>query len=261
MKLLLPLLLLLFASTILTGLHAQRVVSLLPSATYTAKQMGADEAIVGRTSYCPQSDHSKVVGDAMTVSTESIVALRPDAVIVSPYTPKGVVDKLHSLGIKTESLRTPADFAEICRQAETIGKIVGRRNEAHMTVRLESLKVDSLQCATQWAHGKKAYIQVGMHPLWGATPDYFLNDMIERMGMTNVLHDGEGNCSREEVLRRAPDVIIISTMGGIGKSEADTWSRLSGSRHIVVIDENILCCPTPQFFRMSMEQICQNGRP
>lgn len=259
MRRLLPLLLL--ASTILTGMRAQRVVSLLPSATYTAKQIGADEAIVGRTSYCPKSGHSKVVGDAMTISTEAIVALRPDAVIVSPYTPKGVIDKLHSLGIKTENLRTPADFTEICRQAETIGKMVGKQNEAHMATLQESLKVDSLWRTTQWTHGMKAYIQVGTRPLWGATPDYFLNDMIERMGMTNVLNDGEGNCSREEVLHRAPDVIIISTMGGMGKSEAETWRRLSGVRHIVVIDENVLCCPTPQFFRMSMEQVCQSGRP
>lgn len=259
MKRLLPLLLL--TSTILTGIRAQRVVSLQPSATYAAKQIGADAAIVGRTSYCPPSDHSKVVGDAMTVSTEAIVALRPDAVIVTPYTRKDVIDKLHSLGIKTENLRTPADFPEICRQAETIGKIVGRQTEAHAATLRETLKVDSLQRSTQWTHGMKAYIQVGTRPLWGATPDYFLNDMIERMGMTNVLRDGEGNCSREEVLRRAPDVIIISTMGGLGKSEAETWRRLSGARHIVVIDENILCCPTPQFFRMSMEQVCQSGRP
>lgn len=259
MKRLLPLLLL--TSTILTSLHAQRVVSLLPSATYTAKQIGADEAIVGRTSYCPHSDHSKVVGDAMTVSTEAIVALRPDAVIVSPYTPKGVVDKLRSLGIKTENLQTPADLAEICRQTETIGTIVDRQAEAHVTTHMEFLKVDSLQRATQWTHGMKAYIQVGARPLWGATPDYFLNDMIERMGMTNILHDGEGNCSREEVLRRSPDVIIISTMGGMGKSEAETWRKLSACKHIVVIDENVLCCPSPQFFRMSMEQVCQSGRP
>lgn len=255
------LLLALLAFATQTGLYAQRVVSLLPSATYTAKQIGADAAIVGRTSYCPQSGHSKVVGDAMTVSTEAIVALRPDAVIVSPYTQKGVVDKLHSLGIRTEDIPTPADFGEICRQAETIGEIVGRQTEARDAIQQEKLKVDSLQHSTQWTRGKKAYVQVGMRPLWGATPDYFISDMIERLGMTNVLLDGEGNCSREEVLRRAPDVFVISSMGGMGKSEAETWRELSGSRYVVVVDENVLCCPTPQFFRMAMEQICQSGRP
>ena len=65
---------------------AQRVVSLVPSATFTAVQFGADANIVGRTSYCPEPGkgvRSVIVGDAMTVSVEAVVALSPDVVLAS----------------------------------------------------------------------------------------------------------------------------------------------------------------------------------
>lgn len=241
---------------------AQRVVSLLPSATYTATQIGADANIVGRTSYCPKprrGTQSATVGDAMTVNMESIMALRPDVVIASPSTPQAVTSKLKSLRIKVAEIATPKDLDELDRQTKEIGTLTNHQREAEANVATEHAKVDSLADVTTWARGKKVYIQIGTHPLWGATPDYYINDMTTRLGMTNVLAENEGPCSREAVLRRGPDVIIVSSMGGLGKAEAAEWSRLTKAT-VIVVDETTLCCPTPTFFRMTMESICQGGQ-
>ena len=65
---------------------AQRIVSLVPSATYALEQIGAGYKVVGRTSYCPKSNASAIVGDAISTNIESIVALNPNTVIASNFT-------------------------------------------------------------------------------------------------------------------------------------------------------------------------------
>ncbi len=238
-------------------LSAQRVVSLLPSATYAAVQMGADANIVGRTSYCPEPAKgikSTIIGDAMTVNLEVIVSLKPDVVIISPFTAANVVSRLKSLKIKTVSMPTPANFSEICAQAIEVGKLTGHEAQARQMVADESRLVESLtRNAARPKSPALIYIQIGVSPIWGATPDYYINEIVTRLGLTNVLAEGEGACSREAVLARHPAVVVVSSLGGLGKAEVDWWTA-KGSLSAVV-DESCLCCPTPRFFRMALESV------
>lgn len=238
-------------------LSAQRVVSLLPSATYAAVQMGADANIVGRTSYCPEpakNVKSTIIGDAMTVNLEVIVSLKPDVVIVSPFTAANVVSRLKSLNIKTVSMPTPANFSEICAQAIEVGKLTGHEAQARQMVAEESGKVERItKTATKPKSPKLVYMQIGVNPIWGATPDYYINEIVTRLGLTNVLAEGEGACSREVVLARHPAIVVVSSLGGLGKAESERW-KASGSVSAVV-DESCLCCPTPRFFRMALESV------
>ncbi len=249
--------LVLFLIAFALPLSAQRVVSLLPSATYAAVQMGADANIVGRTSYCPEPAKgvmSTIIGDAMTVNLEVIVSLKPDVVIVSPFTAANVVSRLKSLNIKTVSMPTPANFSEICAQAIEVGKLTGHEAQARQMVAEESSKVERItQTATKPKSPKLVYMQIGVNPIWGATPDYYINEIVTRLGLTNVLADGEGACSREVVLARHPAIVVVSSLGGLGKAESEWW-KASGSVSAVV-DESCLCCPTPRFFRMALESV------
>ncbi len=236
---------------------AQRVVSLLPSATYMAVQMGADAHIVGRTSYCPApaaGGKSTIVGDAMTVNVEAIVALSPDVVIASPFTSKAVVDKLSALRIRVRQLPTPKDFDEICSQTIVVGRLLGCEAQARQLVERERGAVDGILAGLRRGGSLGFYIQIGVNPLWGATPDYYIGDLISRLGGRNVLAVGEGACSRESIVARAPGVIVVSSLGGLGEGEAAEWRRLTKAR-VVVVDESELCCPTPVFFRKSLKSI------
>lgn len=236
---------------------AQRVVSLLPSATQIAQQIGADANVVGRTAYCPKpqpSTRSSLVGDAMTVNVEAIIALRPDLVIVSPFTKSGVVDRLKSLGIKTLSLPTPADFNEICSQALTIGQVTGHASQAEALVSDSKRRLGSILSSFAQNSTLSFYVQIGTNPLWGATPDYYIGDIITLLGGRNVLGLNDGPCSREAVLVRKPDVIIVSSLGGLGDDEAAIWLRLTKAR-VAVVPQDELCCPTPLFFVNTVERI------
>ncbi|MBQ2321459.1 MAG: ABC transporter substrate-binding protein [Bacteroidales bacterium] len=237
---------------------AQRIVSLVPSATFAAVQLGADANIVGRTSFCPKPTNgvaSQVVGDVLTVNTEAIVSLRPDAVIASPFTQKKVVQRLKALNIKVHQLPTPTSFSEICSQNIEVGMLTGHESEALTLNRSQSLAIDSICQSFKPAKPLNAYVQIGARPTWGATPDYYINDILLRLGLSNVLKEGEGSCSREAVMLRKPDVVIVSTMGGLGNEQLSMWQKTPGVKTILV-DEIALGCPTPLFFRQALEHIC-----
>ena len=254
-----------FLSTTLS-VEAQRVVSLMPSVTVALAQIGADDAVVGRTSYCPKATNGKtvLVGDAMTVNIESIVALRPDVVVASNFTKQATVDRLKTLGIKVVQLSTPADFDDMCSQVQMLASLVGKSAEATKHIDDERVKVTAaLKQIRQVLQQKgmaqtKVYVQVGTRPAFGATPDYYLGKMAADLGMTNALALGEGMCSKEEVMAHNPSLIIVSSMGGLGKDEAAEWRRLLTKSCVMVIDETVLTQPTPQNYRVTLEAIYAN---
>lgn len=238
-------------------IFGQRVVSLLPSATFSAVQMGADANIVGRTSYCPAASDgvtTSIVGDAMTVNVEAIVALSPDVVIASPFTSQPVVLRLRSLGIKVVSLPTPKDFNEVCSQFLEVGKLTAHEAEASRVVLREQDAVKALSAKFASTSHLRFYFQIGAKPLWGATSDYFISDIASKLGGSNVLAVGEGACSREAVVLRKPDVVVVSSLGGLAAGEVGVWRKVTPAK-TVVVDENVLCCPTPVFFRQSLQTV------
>lgn len=237
---------------------AQRIVSLMPSATYIAAQIGADANVVGRTAYCPAPSSgvtSRVVGDVMTVNVEAIVALRPDVVIASNFTQQSVINRLKALKIKLVTLSTPKSFDEICSQTVEIGQLTNHLQQAQSVCHEQSNAIDSIAANVSWSRGKSAYVQVGARPLWGATPDYYINELLSRLAMRNVLNLGEGGTSREEVTLRHPDVVIISSLGGLASEEQAAWQKATKAK-TVIVNENELSCPTPLFFRLALEKVC-----
>lgn len=236
---------------------AQRVVSLLPSATYSAAQMGADANVVGRTSYCPKAEDgtkTAIVGDAMTVSVEAIAALKPDVVIASPFTSAAVVERLKTLGLKIVTLATPVDFEGVCSQFMEVGRLTGHTAQAAEIVARERRTVEGIAAKTKSLPARRFYVQIGANPTWGATPDYYINDMAALLGGVNILAVGEGGCSREAVVARRPEVIVVSSLGGLAEGEVAMWHRLTKAV-TVTVDENALCCPTPVFFSQSLQTI------
>lgn len=239
------------------AIDAQRIVSLVPSVTHTLAQIGCDAMVVGRTSYCPKSidGSSVVVGDVLTVSTEAIIALRPDAVVTMSFTSQATIEKLRSLGINVVELSTPMTFNEICSQTLQLSQLVGREAEARQFIATEQLRVDSLRNVVQQQRGK-AFFQIGTRPLFGVAANSFMNDLLVFAGLTNILTDDNGMCSREMVVAANPNVLILTTMGGLATDEIHQWNSLLQSR-IIVVDENQACCPTPLFFRQTLESIIQ----
>ena len=236
-----------------TETTAQRIVSLSPSVTYTLKQIGADNKVVGRTNYCPQNDKSTIIGDVLSINIETIIALKPDVVFCMQFTKPQTVAQLKNLGIRVVTLDTPHNFEEICRQTLDIACEAKCLDEATKLVERERIAVDSI-CAKAKKNAGKMLFQVGTRPLFAVTKDYYLNEIIERVGCTNICTEISGGCSREFVVRENPNFIIITTMGGLAADEVKEWNKLLKARCLIV-NEDEAGCPTPTFYRQTLEKI------
>ena len=104
----------------------KRVVSLTPSITENIYLIGAQDKLVGCTSYClpALADGVEKIGSAVDVNVEKIFALQPDLVLTMKLTKPQDIAAMRKLGIKVEVIETPKNFDEICDQTLYISKLL-----------------------------------------------------------------------------------------------------------------------------------------
>lgn len=267
---------------------AIRIVSLSPSITYNLQQMGADSCIVGRTSFCPppqEENSSEIVGNVLEVNLEKILALRPDIVFCMVFTQAQVQERLRDLGIEVKDFRTPKSFDEICEQAVEIGRLAGMETQAEALVERERAEVDRISRrfmtnqggatenkaglsgsengrkpkAAKVLDGARTFFQIGSDPVFPVIEGTFMNQYLEFLGLDNIVKDYKGNgISQEYVVAAAPQIMFISQMSGLGAKIAEDWKRFGNipavrDGHLFLVNDNEACCPTPLFFRKTLQ--------
>ena len=240
-----------------------KIVSLTPSITKQLNLLEVQDFVVGHTSYCPAKnlDSSEVVASATEVNIEKIATIKPDVVLVSTLTKQKVVKTLRKLNVKVKYLDMPGSFNEICSQLIKIGNIVNRKEEAEGIVKKQRTKLDSIRAKIPAGDTLKYFIEIGANPLFAATSDSFMHDYIKYVNGKNIAAGLKtGTISRENVLVKNPDVIIIVTMGIVGKEEKEVWREypnLSANQKnkIFIIDSDKACSPTPVSFVEVTEKI------
>ncbi|MDR1713374.1 MAG: ABC transporter substrate-binding protein [Coriobacteriales bacterium] len=195
---------------------AERVVVLSPSACEIVYAMGAGNLVIGRDEYCDwpaEAQALEVVQTDGQPDIERIIALDPDLVLVS--TMGDDADQYSKL--------TKADIAVYAIDANSldqtyeailqIGQLLGRDTEAQdLVVGMEEAfagLIDSPVAGT-------VYFEVSPleHGLWTAGSGTFLNDVAERLGLTNIFADLDGwvEISEQQVLELNPDYIVTLGM-------------------------------------------------
>lgn len=252
--------------------YPQRIISLGPALTEQLYLLGAEDRLVGVTTYCQrprQAQNKEKVGTILEANLEEILQLQPELVLATPLTNPQAVEKLKSLKVKVIILLTAKNFSQICEQFLELGRIVGREKEAEAIVRQAKTEVNILRERVKGLPRLKVFIQIGSEPLFTVTEDSFFNDFIEFSGGINIASDAKsGLYSRERVLQADPDVIIITTMGIIGEKEKKTWKHFKTlsavkNNRIYIVDEYTYCSPTPVSFVTALEEMikilhCEN---
>ncbi|PIP16355.1 MAG: cobalamide ABC transporter substrate-binding protein, partial [bacterium (Candidatus Ratteibacteria) CG23_combo_of_CG06-09_8_20_14_all_48_7] len=201
------------------------------------------------------------------VSVEKIVSLKPDVVLASSLTNRRAISKLEKLGIKVVSFTQAKDFAEICDQFLSLGKIIGKEKKAEEILVSAKKDADRIKQKVQGLSHPKIFVVLGVKPLFTVTKDSFINDLIEMAGGVNITREARSGCySREEVVRLNPDIIIITTMGLAGKEEESAWRRFGTlsavkNNRIYVIDSYLICSPTPVSFVQVLKKMVQIFHP
>ncbi len=213
----------------------RRIVSLVPSDTYTLFALGVGERVVGRTTWCELPAAAQgvaTVGGVKDVDVDAVLALAPDLVIANQEENTRVA--LERLAQRTRVLvslpRRVADaVAHVARLARALGvaddpavkDLVRRGYELVRTARVAG------------ADAPRAFVPIWMDPLMTFNADTFGADVLALAGVGNAFgdrlrlyplaadlgkaapRDAAGRDERyprittEEVVRRAPELVLL----------------------------------------------------
>lgn len=238
---------------------ARRVISLAPNLTEIAYALGAGESLVGRSSYCdypPQALKIEPVGDMLTLNYEKVLALKPDLVMMT-FTGNqlSIYRKLKQIGVRVFAFQDTT-VSGVFNAMEQMGTLLGKRNEAATAIGGLRRRIDSIATLTRQGSGRpvSTFIVIDRAPLMSVTWG-FIVQALEIAGGDNIAKEGVTAYplySREELLRRDPEVILVP-----GNSQSvvqelialyPEWKKLQAVRNnrIYVIPPDLILRPGPR---------------
>lgn len=242
----------------LTG-PPKRIISLAPNITEILFALGMDEAIVGVTLNCnyPEKAKKKVpVGSYIRVDFERILSLKPDLVIATGAgNTRDMVNRLEGLGIPTYVI-FPKKFDDVLQSILHLGQVVHREERASSIVQEMKERKQKVIEKTKSLPRPRVFLQIGESPMVTVGKGSFADDLIRLAGGENIAGEERQmypRFGREEVLRRSPEVIIISTMNPKGDydrmiSEWNRWKTIPAVKQgrIHLIHSDLIDRPSPR---------------
>ena len=162
----------------------RRIVSLVPSDTYSLIALGARDRLVGRTSYCDAPGVPEV-GGTKSLDADAIIALAPDLVIANQEeNARAPLEAIAAARIPTlVSLpRTvKAGIAHLARLARVLG-IAAEPG-------VKALIREGYAMATAPAPRARAVVLIWMDPIMTINGDTFGSDVLAHAGIANAFGD------------------------------------------------------------------------
>ncbi|WP_084005252.1 cobalamin-binding protein [Gilvimarinus polysaccharolyticus] len=210
---------------------AKRIIALAPHLVENVYSAGAGNNLVAAVSYSdypPEAQNLPQVGSYKTVSLESILALKPDLVLVwSSGNGLATANQLERLGI-TVYVDEPRTLDDIAHEVRTIGLLAGTTTVANKITdawlaRLQMLRQTHLDSAVV-----SVFYQVWNQPLQTLNGEHLVSDVIRLCGGRNAFADALSLAPKinvESVLGRNPDTIVASGMGEERPEWLDEWRQ------------------------------------
>jgi ABC-type Fe3+-hydroxamate transport system substrate-binding protein len=176
----------------------ERVVSLVPSDTYSLVRLGAKARLVGRTRYCvAPADEVRdlpVVGGTKDADVPAIIALAPDLVVANQEeNTRADILALEAAGLSVlvSFPRTVADgLAHLARLARALG--YGRGDEpVHRVVAAAYHALKEAEAARLTRSPVRVFMPIWMDPLMTIHASTFISDALALAGAENVFADRE----------------------------------------------------------------------
>jgi iron complex transport system substrate-binding protein len=214
---------------------------------------------VGVSTHCnfPEAaKHKPRVGSYISLDFEKILSLRPDLILATGAgNTIEMVERLEKLGFPTYVI-FPKNFDGILTSIRHVGKILSREKEAQEIISNMQARRQRVIELTRGLPRPRVFLQIGEAPIVTVGKGSFADDLIHLAGGENIAA-GEGRMyprlGLEEILRRAPEVIIISSMNPKGSYDKllQEWARwktipaVQNSR-IHLIDSDLIDRPSPR---------------
>jgi iron complex transport system substrate-binding protein len=205
---------------------AQRIVTLAPSLAEMAYAAGAGGRLVGvaRLSRLPADTADlPLVGDAVNVDFERIVALKPDLVLAwrSGNSPVAV-ERIEALGMPAW-VSEPRRLADIPRQLRAIGVLAGTAPVAEKTAAGFGREVEALRGRYENARKVRVFYEIWHKPLMTVSGAHLISDVIALCGGENVfagVTQLTPTVSLEAVIAAKPEAVLGGGSAGGEKAFA-----------------------------------------
>ena len=175
----------------------RRVVSLVPSDTFTVAALGRGDALVGRTDFCelPLDVVSRVpsVGGTKNPRVKDILDLSPDLVLANQEeNSKGDLEALTQRGVRVFVVfpkRVADGIAGLAKLARVFG--VERDARVRELVKQGYLALREAEALRGKSSPLRAFCPIWMKPLMTIHGATFISDMLDLAGAQNVFADRE----------------------------------------------------------------------
>jgi len=169
------------------GQPPQRIVSLVPSDTYSLVALGAAARIVGRTTYCESPEVAAVptVGGTKSVDVEAVIALSPQLVIANQEENTRVALEALAAARIPVLVSLPRRVEQGIAHLARLARILGTSEAGPARALIQR----GYQLAGASAATRRAFIPIWMDPLMTLNADTFGSDVLAYVGIANVFGD------------------------------------------------------------------------
>jgi len=236
-----------------------RIIALAPSITEILYYLGLGDRVVGVTrfsSYPTEAVGKPKVGSYIKLNVEMILSLRPDLVIgTKDGNEPGIVDLLEQAGIGV-FIVNPRNVQEVIETIATIGQVCGITEKARYRAQELEKRLSLVVKKTASEEKPLVFLQINLKPVMTVNRNTFHNDLIRLSGGRNMSADASITYPRisiEEVIRRKPDVILVSSMerGGRYERARQEWMKWHSipavkNNRVHLIDSDLIDRPSPR---------------
>jgi len=266
--------------------HPERIVSLSPSSTEILFAVGAGSKVVGVTDYCNypydlkariEADEIARVGGYWDPSVETIVALKPDLVLVSTakctvktneckvncsrrceITMK-VAAQLRSLGLNVLILG-PHSMNDVLDNILLVGRASGNAAEASDLVENLRQRIDTVvKKSKAVSHRPKVYFEVWNDPYMSVSSGTWIGNLINFAGGANIFGEAVSEwpiIRSEDIIQRNPEIIVFPVIPGVPRfwgsfedvKKRPGWKSVNAVRHgsLYEVSRDLISRPGPR---------------
>jgi ABC-type Fe3+-hydroxamate transport system substrate-binding protein len=220
----------------------ERVVSLVPSDTYSIARLGGGDRLVGRTRYCvapaPEIEAISIIGGTKDADVEAIIETHPELVVANQEeNSQRDIERLEAAGVRV-LVSFPRTVAAGLNHLARLAKVLGLDHGAEPARSVVAAAYHAHRAAEARAveNPVRVFLPIWMEPLMTANDLTFLSDVMRLAGGKNVFGDRdrkyplaadlgraaglkpdqiEGKDTRyprvtlDEVKERAPELILL----------------------------------------------------
>lgn len=230
----------------------RRIVSLSPATTELLFALGAGPRVVGRTQYDFWPDSARLVpsvGAGMQPNLEAVLGRKPDLVVMyASGSDRGAAERLTAAGVPTAAFRMDriADFARVTM---FIGRLIGDTVRARTVVDSVTGTLNRVRHATQSLPQPSVFLHAWEKPLMTLGGGSFVSELVTIAGGRNIydsLPAPSPVVTLEDVLRRNPDIILVTPIERGNMLASDRWRAVPAVRNgrVLAYDTNLVARPS-----------------